>query len=163
MSTLYEITGEYCTLLEYADSMDPDDEKVFLDTLESIEGELSIKAENYAAIIKEIDAEAKKFDDEIKRLEAKRDVMKNNIKHMKAALLNVMNIMGLDEIKTDHFKLKICKNGGKQPLKLTGEVPDSYQRIIYEPDTDKIRETLESGKELDFAYLEERGKHLRIS
>ena len=39
---------------------------------------------------------------------------------------------------------------------------NNYQKIIYEADKEKIRKDLEEGKELKFAYLEERGKHVVI-
>ena len=162
MSTLYEITGEYCALLDYADSTDSEDEQVFLDTLESITGELEIKADNYAAVITEINATIDKFNAEIKRLTAKKEAMENNVKRMKTALLESMQQMGIPEIQGQHFKLKIQNNGGLKPLKITGDVPNNYKRIVYEDDKEKIRKDLEAGKKLEFAHLEERGQHLRI-
>lgn len=162
MATLYEITGEYCSLLEYADSIDAEDEQIFLDTLESITGELEVKADNYAAVITEISASVKKFDEEINRLTARRNAMENNIKRMKTALLEAMQQMNVPEIQGQHFKLKIQNNGGQKPLKITGDVPDNYKRIVYEDDKERIRKDLEAGKKLDFAHLEERGQHLRI-
>ena len=162
MSTLYEIQGDYLALLEFADATDPDDQQTFLDTLESIQGELEIKADNYAAVITEINANIDKFDAEIKRLTAKKNAMKNSVQRMKDRLLEAMQLMDVKEIAGEHFKLKIQNNGGAQPVEITGDVPDNYQRIIYEPDTEKIRKALESGETLDFAELKERGQHLRI-
>ena len=162
MATLYEIKNEYMTLLEYADSLSEEDEQMFLDTLESIQGELEVKADNYAAVITEINAEIGKFEAEIKRLKDRQDAMKNNVKRMKEALLFAMKSMGRKEIEGEHFKLKIQPNGGKQKLAITGDVPDNYQKIVYEADNDKIRAALEAGEALGFAHLEERGEHLRI-
>lgn len=161
--TLYEITGEYCALLEYADSTDEADEQVFLDTLESVRGELEVKADSYAAVITEINAEIEKFNAELKRLAARRDAMKNNVRRMKEMMLEAMEVMGVKEIPTQHFKLKVQGNGGPRPMEVdTDKVPDSFQKVIYEPDTDKIRKALENGEELPFARLKERGKHLSI-
>ena len=126
MSTLYQITGEYLNLLDMADEED----EAFLDTLESIQGEIEEKAESYVVVMKEMDASIAKYD---------------------------------AEIKTEHFKLKICNNGGQLPMKVTGDVPNNFQKVILEPDNKKIREALEKGENLGFAHLEERGKHLRIS
>lgn len=168
MSTLYEIQGEYLALLEFADATDPEDQQTFLDTMESIQGELEIKADNYAAVIAEISANVDKFDKEIQRLTAKRDAMENNIKYMKERLFEAMKLMGVNEITGEHFKLKIQKNGGKQPVKYdidekTPELyPEKYQKTKIILDKDKIREDLESGVELTCAHLEERGEHLRI-
>ena len=47
MSTLYELTNDYLTLLDMAE--DPDvEEDVLRDTMEGIEGEIEIKADGYA-------------------------------------------------------------------------------------------------------------------
>jgi hypothetical protein len=44
----------------------------------------------------------------------------------------------------------------------TEDVPDEYMKVVFEPDTDKIRKDLEEGKTLPFARLEERGVHLNV-
>ena len=66
------------------------------------------------------------------------------------------------KITTDFHTFIVCKNGGKQPMEITGDVPDNYKRVVYETDTEKIRKELEAGATLPFAHLEECGEHLRI-
>ena len=159
MSTLYQITGEYLNLLDMADEED----EAFLDTLESIQGEIEEKAESYVVVMKEMDASIAKYDAEIKRLTDRMNTISNHKDEMKRKLFFAMIEMGVEEIKTEHFKLKICNNGGQLPMKVTGDVPNNFQKVILEPDNKKIREALEKGENLGFAHLEERGKHLRIS
>lgn len=158
MSTLYEITSEYLDLLELAD----EDDQAFLDTLDSITGELEVKAESYGVVISEINANIEKFNIEIERLTKRRDCMKNAVQSMKDRLKDAMAAMDKKEIKTDHFTFKIQANGGKLPLHIFGEVPDNYKRVVYEDDTEKIRTELEAGNVLKFAELGVRGKHLQI-
>lgn len=158
MSTLYQITSEYLQLLDMAD----EDDEAFLDTLESITGELEVKADGYGVVISEINAAIDKFDTEIKRLTDRKEKMENHVKTMKDRLKEAMIAMEKDEIQTEHFKFKVQNNGGKLPLNILGEVPDSYKRIVYEDDNEKIRKDLEAGKKLKFAELGIRGKHLRI-
>ena len=160
--TLYEIADDYLKLLDMADSMEPDEEQTFLDTLEGVKGEITKKTDSYCAVITEINANIDKFDAEIKRLTARKQAMENHVKRMKEALLEAMKTCDLPEITGEHFKLKIQNNGGKRKLNVFGEVPDNYKRIVYEDDTDKIRKDLEDGKELPFAFLEERGQHVRF-
>ena len=57
MSTLYEITGDYLRLLEMLEEEENIDPQAFADTLDGIDGEFEIKADNYARIIKELWAE----------------------------------------------------------------------------------------------------------
>lgn len=64
MSTLYEITGQYLELYEMMESADELEMKVIEDTLDGMDGELEEKAENYAIIMAELDAEAAKFEKE---------------------------------------------------------------------------------------------------
>ena len=63
MSTLYEITGQYLELLDMLQNSDDIEGEILKDTLEGIEGELEVKAENYAKIIKELTLDAKKFEE----------------------------------------------------------------------------------------------------
>jgi hypothetical protein len=92
-----------------------------------------------------------------------KQTIENHEKRMKAALLYVMTEkLNQRKITTDFHVFSVCKNGGKQPLEITGEVPDNFKRVVYETDTEKIRTALENGEQLDFAHLEERGEHLRI-
>ena len=67
MSTLYELTGNYVTLMDMLD--DPEvDPITLMDTLDAVEGELDEKAENYGRIIRNLEAEAKALNCEIIRL-----------------------------------------------------------------------------------------------
>jgi len=161
MSTLYELTKDYQDLLAMAE--DPDiDQDVFADTLEGLEGEIEDKAEAYAIVMKELKAEADKFDAEGKRLLDHADRLTARIDRMKAALIGSMTAIGKEKISTEHFKVSVVKNGGLLPLKFTGDVPDEYKMLKPEIDIKRIRETLMTGAKLDFAYLGERGQHLSI-
>lgn len=162
MDTLYKLTSEYEALLTLGDSEDPDDRQCFLDTLEGLTGEIELKADSYAVVISEFDAQIEKIDKEIARLSAIRSACDNSVQTMKRRLMQAMKDMDMPEIKTDFHTFKIQKNGGKRKVEVTGDVPDSYTKIIYQPDMERIRSDLEDGKELEFAELAPRGEHLRI-
>lgn len=163
MDSLYDLKNDYLTLMEYADSTDPDDEQVFLDTLEGLMGAVEAKADSYAAVISHMDAHEDLLQKEIDRLTAKKTAISNNKKRMKDSLQAAMIAMDQKTIKTDLHTFRVQKNGGKQPLVIFGNVPDKFQKIVYEPDKDLIRKALENGEELEFAVLKERGEHLVIS
>lgn len=158
MATLYELTNEMIELMEMM--QDPEvDPEVLADTMEAVGGELEIKADNYVIVMKELEAQKAKWKDEKDRAASFEAAIDNNIKRMKESLLSSMQAIGKDKLPTEHFKLSIAKNGGLQPMKITGEVPAEYCTL--EPDNAKIREALKSG-ELPFAHLEERGVHLNV-
>ena len=164
MGTLFEITNEFQALYEFATTAELGelDEQAYADTLNGLIGELEIKSTGYVAVINQLDMEQKKAEELAKAFKEKADVRKNNIKRLKDALKWAMINTGQKEITAGDFTIKLQNNGGKAPLKITGAVPDNFKRIIYEDDTELIRKRLEEGEELDFAHLEERGKHIVI-
>ena len=161
MSTLFEITNEFQEL--YSMLTDPDaDVECINDTLDALTGELEVKSAGYVAVIHQLEMEQQKAEELSKALKTKADIRKNNIKRMKDALKFTMLTTGKDKIEAGPYTIKLVSNGGKLPLQIIGDVPDNFKRIIYEDDTELIRKHLEDGELLDFAYLEERGKHIVI-
>lgn len=161
MSTLYEITGDYLRLLEMLEEEESLDPQVFKDTLEGIEGEFEIKADNYARIIKELRAESDKYAAEIGRMQKRMETLANNEKRLKQHLYESMKATGKTKFKTDLFSFNIQRNGGTQPMEVDELcVTRAYMKMV--PDNAKIRKALEDGKELKFAVLKERGEHLSI-
>lgn len=160
--SMYELASEYLALLEYADSDDPEERQVFLDTLEGLKGEIGCKADNCANIITVLQSRVNAIDAEIERLERRKNATSNSIGNIKMAIRMAMEVMGTTKVQTDTHTFTIQKNGGKQPMEITGDVPDNYKRIIYEIDRERIRTDLEQGMVLPFAHLDERGTHLRI-
>lgn len=162
MEGLYPLTAECLALMEYADSIDPEDEQVFTDTLEGLFGTIDMKMDDYAVVMDQMKGREDLIDLEIKRLTERKEAIKNNRTRMKERLQESMKATGRRRVTTDLHTFSIQKNGGKLPLIIDGEVPDNYQKIIYEPDNELIRKALDEGKELDFAHYGERGEHLRI-
>lgn len=64
-------------LLEWLEDEENLEDAAVKDTLDGIEGAIEDKADNYAKIIKELKAEAKKFAEEKKRLEERQQAMEN--------------------------------------------------------------------------------------
>ena len=160
MGTLFDITAEYQALYELATDSECD-EQIFQDTLESIMGELEVKSCGYVNVIKQLDMEAKQAKEVAQMFSDKAKVRENHIKRMKETLMTAMDSIGKDAIPAGAFTIKLQKNGGVQPLKITGDVPQNMTKVIVEPDTDKIREFLKDN-ECEWAHLEERGKHVVI-
>ena len=161
MSTLYQLSSEYQYLLSLAEDPETDPE-VLADTLEGLQGEIEMKAEGYAIVMKELESERGKWEAERNRADSYVKSISTNLDKMKSTLMAAMQTVGKDRIQSEHFKFSIAKNGGLRPLKITGEVSDSFMILEPKPDMKRIREALEEGRELDFARLEERGSHLNI-
>ena len=161
--TLFDIKGNFFRLYELAvQNDDPECEEAFNNALDDLKTDLAGKSAGYVHVIKQLDMEAEECDKVIEAFKAKKETRKNHIAKMKNALLDAMDAAQLTEIKAGEYTLKIAKNGGKQPLIIDSTVPDNYMKIKYEPDNDLIRQAIEEGKEVPFAHLEERGRHLNI-
>lgn len=165
MPSLYEFTQDYQKLLDFASECelnDPDDEQTFLDTLEGLKGSIEVKADNCAAIIRELQAESEKFEKEADYFHARANALFNASERLKKYVKEQLESIDMTEVKGERYIIKVQKSGGKRKLQITGEVPDRFLKVIYEPDKDKIRKALEEGEDLNFAYLEPQGTHLRI-
>lgn len=161
MSTLYELTESYMQLLEMASDPDIDDE-VLKDTMEGIDGEIEEKAENYAKVIRMLEANADGVDSEIKRLTILKKTLNNSVARMKKSLQSSMEATKKTKFKTALFSFGIQKNPSSLVIDDPSKVPEQYL-IPQDPKIDNaaIKAALKGGMELDFARLEQT-KSLRI-
>lgn len=166
MATLYELQGEYLQLLNMLEDPEIEDQ-VVLDTLEGIDFELEIKAENYAKIIRELEGTVEVIKIEQKRLADKKSKLEANVKRLKDNLQEAMTATGKTKFKTDLFSFAIQKNGGALPVVVdveTAELPDELVQITEKPDLKAIGELLKTDpkKAAKYAHYGERGESLRI-
>lgn len=159
--SIFSIVGEFQQLYELATSEEEQAEQVFIDTLESLKGELDKKSEGYVAVINRLSAEMDKADEISKNYAAIKKSRENHIRRMKDILMYAMDTLGVNEMPAGDLTIKIKKNGGLQPLKITGEVPENMTKVTIDNDNDKIRAYLKD-HECDWAHLEERGRHIEI-
>ena len=160
-ATLFDIVGEFQELYNLATSEEIEAEEAFIDTLESLKGELEAKSSGYVAVINRLESEQARAEEIAKTYSAVAKSRKNAIKRMKDTLLYAMDSLDRAEMPAGDLTIRIKKNGGLQPLVIDGDVPDSMMKVIVEPDNDKIRTFLKDN-ECDWAHLEERGRHIEI-
>ena len=159
MANIYELTQDYLRLLEMAE--DPElDPEVIADTFEAIDGELEIKAENYAKVMKNLEGDIAALKAEEERLSKKRKAIENNNKRMKLALQEAMEITGKTKFKTELFGFSIQKNAPSVVIDAADirDIPEEYLKFK-EPEIDKtaIKNAINAG--VDFEGL----AHLEVS
>lgn len=158
MATLYELTSEYMELLAMLE--DPDvDEDLIADTLEGIDGELEVKADGYARVMRQMDADAKAIKAEEERLANRRKSLENRAANLKSRLQQMMEITGKVKFKTELFSFGIQKNPAAVVIdeQYIENIPEEYL-IRQDPKIDraKLKEDLKAGKDLDgIAHLEQ--------
>lgn len=156
--TLYELTSEYLDLLAMLE--DPDiDEQVISDTLEAIGGELEVKADGYARVMRQMDADAKAIKAEEERLANRRKSLENRAANLKSRLQQMMEITGKVKFKTELFSFGIQKNPAAVVIdeQYIENIPEEYL-IRQDPKIDraKLKEDLKAGKDLEgIAHLEQ--------
>ena len=164
MANIYEITSDWFRVQDMMG--DPElDPQTLADTLEAIEGELEVKAENYAKVMKNLEGDVAAIKAEIDRLTSKKKTIENNIKNMKATLQNVMELTGKTKFKTDLFSFGIQKNAPSVVIDVEDvrDIPEDYLKFK-EPEVDKtaIKAAINDGVDLSgIAHLEQ-SQSLRI-
>lgn len=155
MATIYELTEEYRVLLELAEDPEVDPETL-ADTLEALGGEIEEKADGYAKVMKQLEADAAALKFEEKRLSSRRTVCENNIKRMKAALQAAMEATGKKKFKTDLFSFGIQKNPAKLVIDDDRHIPHDFMiQPDPVPNNKAIRDALNEGFEFGWCHLEQ--------
>lgn len=131
---LYELTQNYINLQDLLE-----DETISQDLIEKAMKEVSEdieeKAENYAAIMKNLEAEAEALEKEEKRLAARKSSLRNRNKILKENLENSMKATGKTKFKTRLFSFNIAKNPPSLDIADEELIPDKY--IVYTKSTAK--------------------------
>lgn len=152
MGTLYELKSEYLQLRDMAG--DPDiSPEALRDTMDAINGELEDKADGYARVIRELEAEEAGLDAEIKRLQARKSAVSGNKGRIKDALESAMRETGKLKFKTALFSFGIQRNPPSVAI-LSENIPLDYL-VVPEPQPDKKRilAELKAGATFDWAEL----------
>ena len=163
--TLYELTNELQQLLALAEDPDVDPE-ILKDTIEGVTGEIELKADGYARVIRQMESDGAGLKAEIDRLTARKKTIDNSIDRMKEALKNSMEITGKTKFKTELFSFNIQLNPASVVIDDPDNIPSEY--LIEQPpkiDKAKLKEFLTNEDEAPFlrgiAHLE-RSTGLRI-
>lgn len=158
--TLYELTDQMLALYAMAD--DPDiDPQAWADTLEGIEGALEDKADNYAKLMRQMQADADALKAEEERFYNRRKALENHIASMKDRLQTMMQATGKTKFKTQFFSFGIQRTAPAVVIDDPMAVPKTFL-IPQQPKLDKaaLRDWLKEN-ECGFAHLES-GESLRI-
>lgn len=164
MSNIYEITNDYLQIMAMLEDSDLDPQTL-ADTMEGIEGEFEIKAENYAKVMKNLEGDILAIKTEIDRLTAKKKALENNIKNMKSTLQTAMETTGKTKFKTELFSFNIQKTAPAVVIDLEdlSKLPSQFiKQHEIEADKTAIKEALKRGENLDGIAHFEQSESLRI-
>lgn len=155
-NTLYDLTGEYLMLQEMLE--DPDvDPLVVQDTLDALDGDIEAKLDSCAAVKLQLEGDSAMLDKEIKRLQAKKKTVENNIKNLRNYMKLSMEAMGKEKVKTEKFSFTIKASAPKLVIDDENAIPEDY--LIPQPSqVDKklllkaVKEAESNDQVLDYAH-----------
>ena len=150
--TLYEIGQDSMALYEMLQN-DEIDEQTVQDTIESfgVEGKL----EDYAKIIRQLNADAAALEMEEARMEKRRKTVQNSIKRLQNNLVLYFSMIGKDKADAGIFKMAVRKSKAVNILDLN-IIPDEFkrQKVTVEADKKAIKEALEAGETVAGAEIQ---------
>lgn len=170
MSKLYELGEQYRAFNQFVDAawdrddLSEDDLQMYIETLESIQDEISVKVENIAKFMKNIEGDIKAFKEEEERLAKKRKYLQNKYDGLKSYTQSVLEVNKIDTVNAGIFKVKLQKNPPSLNILDESKVPDTYK--IPQPakiDSKAILADVKAGKNIEGVELVTDKKHLRIS
>ena len=167
--TLFSISDDLQRLNDLLDEVgdDAQQQELINNWLDAVGEERDRKLDGYAALISEMQARADVRKAEARRMQDLAATDENRARLLKERLKSFFQTHDLKTIETPRYKLSLQRNGGKAPLILDDSIPvtqlpEQFQRVSIDADTEMIREALEAGESLPFAHLAERGESMRI-
>ena len=163
--TLYELTGQYRPLYEMLSAGDID-EQTFRDTIEScgLDEAIEDKADNYAYVIKQMEADVSVIEQEVARLNARKYSLVSNAQRVRHNLQEAMYAIGKTRIHTPRFTFNVQPNPPSVVIDADAQLPDEFMRVIperREPDKTAIKDALKEGRAVEGCRLEQK-ESLRI-
>lgn len=167
--TLFNISEDLEKLNELLDEAGNDiqQQELLRQWFEQLGTERDRKLDAYAALVTEMLARAEVRKAEAKRMMALADADEKRAQLLKERLKWFFETHNLKTVETLRYRLSLAKNGGKTPVilkdgMLPTQLPKRFQKVSIEPNMTAIRAALETGEQLDFATLGDRGTGLRI-
>jgi predicted nuclease with TOPRIM domain len=138
------------------------DRETFNDTLESIDSDLELKADNITYIIKEFSDNAESLKKEEARLRERRASLEKKVDVLKERLLQSFMIAGTEKLKTQKHTNSVSNTPPSLEVSDDAKIPKKYY-IKQEPKLDNamLKEALKNGVKITGATLNTR-KTLRI-
>ncbi len=135
----------------------------WFDTLDGIEAEIEIKADNTACVIKDLKAEAAAIDTEIKRLTLRKKSAERQAKRLSEYLLEALRKIGQKKISTPRSVVSISEGRGSLIVEneqafIEWAQSGGHEELLNfkQPDISKkaVKAALEEGGEIPFVHIE---------
>lgn len=153
--SLYHMTHDYeKAFLALIDSDIP--EEAINDTLEGLEGELTIKASNVAAFVLNLEAEAEKIKAVEQRIALRRKAYENKAARIRTYLKENMERAGIKKIEALDGSFSATLTAPRLSVIVHDEnsIPKEFFKVVQSADKTAIGNAIKAGMDVPGAHLE---------
>lgn len=157
---LFELTENYVkffTEFENADEITDEMQEM----ANNLNVEIEEKCDNYAKMIKNLEADVEAYKNQEKIFNEKRKVAENKVKWLKQNLQASMELQGRKKVKTDLFSFNIQKNAPSLEIRDENNIDDSYYVIERKLNKRELLNDIKEGLIVDGVELKQ-SESLRI-
>jgi hypothetical protein len=156
---LYELENDYLALMQAIDDEEIPEECI-ADTLEAIKGEIEVKADNIACLLKNVEADITAIKAEETRLAERRKAKEKAHERLKQYLSDALQRIGIDKVETARNKITFRKSEKVEICDADALFEflcnERSELMIYsapKPNLTEIKKALKSGAEIVGAEL----------
>jgi len=162
--TLYTIADQYLQDIQKLQDMDLD-EQTFADTLESLSGDLEVKATNVAMFVRNLEASAESIKAAEKQMAERRKAIEAKAERIRNYLKDNMARTGITKIDCPYFALSLRNSPPAVEVINADEIPAQYFDIPEPPapvlNKNRLKDDLKNGVIVEGARLTQ-GSYLQI-
>lgn len=158
MESLYSLVGAY---KQFQEELENIPEEAIEDTLQALEGEIGMKIDALASIIKQLESEATMIDNEMKALKERRDAKKRKVESIKRYIVDQMERADISKVETSR---NLVSTGHSKRVvveeeeffawaEVHGKEFISYGKAT--PNKIAIRKAISEGMDIPHAHIEE--------
>lgn len=151
--SLYELNGIYLDILHNGSEWD---EETFKMALDSVQGTIEEKVENYAKVIRYLEGEQEMLKKEEERISGRRKSLENQVKRLKEGMQLSMDLTETPKIKTPLFTIWVQESKSAS-VEITNEkqLLKAYKIPEVKADRKQLLADLKAGKVVRGAKLKE--------
>ena len=158
MTALYVLAQEYRATAEQLSNLELD-EQTIADTLESMSGDLEVKAQNVAFVVRNLEVSADAIKAHREQQKEREDAIRKRAESMRSYLARCMEACGIEKIEGPGIALSFRKSSAVV-INEPGLIPQEFMRVKPapppEPDKTAISAAIKAGKEVPGAHIEQR-------
>jgi hypothetical protein len=166
--TLYKLAGEYQRLMDLATDDEADHSmglpQEFVETLESLEGEITTKLEGCCRAVKSMVSLKNAIDEEAAALRLRASRLDKAVEELKGYMQYNLEQMEIKKVTAGIFKLTICQNSQPSVIVLDLDaVPSKFDKPQErQVSLTQIRDAVKAGEQVPGVDVVH-GSHLRIA